>query len=77
MEPVHILVRIDRFKHLLGIDMLRQRQLHQNAVDCRIMVQLFNYREKICLACFRRKPMLDREHADFFRLLRLVGDIDF
>ena len=39
MKPVHVLARIDRLDHLLLRDVLRQRKLHDEAVDVRIGVQ--------------------------------------
>ena len=40
METVHVLVRINQRQHARFVQMLRQRQLHQNAMNGRVPVQL-------------------------------------
>ena len=39
MEAVDVLLRVDALDHALGVDLLRQRQLHEDAVDRGIGVQ--------------------------------------
>lgn len=39
MKTVDVLVRIDREQHRFGIDMLRQGQLNEDAIDGRISIQ--------------------------------------
>jgi len=40
MQAVHILAGVDAFGHYVGIDLLRQRKLDQDAVDPRILIEL-------------------------------------
>ena len=40
MEAVDVLGRIDRSDDFLGVDLLRQRQLHQNAVHVPLGIEL-------------------------------------
>ena len=59
MKAVHILTRIDREVDLLRIDVRWQRQLHDVAVDLRIVVQLLHKSEQLILTD-RRRPMHQR-----------------
>src|SRR6266480_7355007 len=45
MEAVHIFARIERTHYRRFIDLLGRWRLHQNAVNCRVAVQLFNTSE--------------------------------
>ena len=45
MEAVHVFVGRDRLDHLVRVDLRRQRQLHQDAVDARIRVEFGNARQ--------------------------------
>ena len=47
VETVDVFVRVDAFQHLDVIDAGRQRQLHQNAVDFLIGVQLVDQRQQL------------------------------
>ena len=49
MKAVHVLARIDAQQHATRVDVLGQRQLHQNAVDLRIGVQTVDQREQVRL----------------------------
>ena len=75
MEAVDVLRRIDGVEHLLGVDLLRQRQLHQDAVHRRIGVELFDQRHQLGLADAVRQPMIERLHAGFVGRLGLAADI--
>ena len=50
MESVHVLVRIDGGDDLVGVDLRRQRQLHQNAVDLRVGIEPRDQVEQFGLA---------------------------
>jgi hypothetical protein len=76
MKAVDVLCGRNSGQHLHGIDVLRQRQLNENAVNGGIIVELLDNRQNIGLGCFGRQLVLPRIHADFDRLLRLVGHID-
>ena len=76
MQAVHILVRINRGDDSEFIQMARQRQLAQYAIDRRIGVQRLHQRDEISLTGVRGQAMFETRHADFHRLPPLVRDID-
>ena len=76
MESVHVLGGVDRVQYLLAVDLLRQRQLHQDAVHRRIGVELPDQRQHLALRRVLGKLVIERAHAGFDRLLRLVAHID-
>jgi len=47
MEPVGVLARFDSLKDSPGINMLRERCLHQDSVHFRIPVEVLYYLEEI------------------------------
>ena len=49
MEAVDVLERVDAVDDAILVDGLRQRRLHENAVDARILVQGFDPVFEICL----------------------------
>ena len=75
MEPIHILRLVDRLDHLRLVDMLRQGQLHQNAVHLRIGIQFGNQPQQLRLR--NRLRAADRRVADsdLGRGLRLTRHI--
>src|SRR3569623_432285 len=77
MQPIHVLRRLDRVDDGVGVQPLRQRQLHQNAVDARIAVEPVDHRQHLGLRRIGRKLVLERRHARGQRLLGLAADIDF
>ena len=62
METVHVLRLVDGGDHLLLVDMLRQRQLHQNPVHLRIGVQSGDDSEQLLLG--DRLGLADRRVAN-------------
>ena len=64
MKPVHILGGINRVDHQIFVQMLGQRQLHQNPMDFRISIQIGNQRQQISLGGLGIQPVLDRLHPD-------------
>ena len=75
MKAIDVLPRIDGIQHLLGIDLLRQRQLHQDAMHRRVGVELLHQRHQFGLVDAVRQPMIERLHAGFLRRLGLAADI--
>ena len=63
VEAVDVLGRIDRVDHALRIDLLRQRQLHQDAVDRVVGVELRDQRQQLGLAGRRRQAVLEARDA--------------
>ena len=76
METVNVLGRIDGVEHLLGIDLLRQRQLHQDAVHRRIAVELAHQRQQLVLDHGFGQPVIERPHAGLDRHLGLAADVE-
>ena len=76
METVNLLVGVDGVDHGIGIDLFRQRQLHQNTVDTVITVELLDKRDQLFLACASIEPVFDGFHPGGFSGLDLVADID-
>ena len=50
VEAVHVLVQADQVEHGLLVQPFGQRQLHEDAVDGRVGVQLPHQRFHLCLA---------------------------
>ena len=65
METIDIFVWIHRQQDLGFVDVWRQGQLHQNAVDLRIFVHLLDQRYQGLLSGIRRQTVVIRENADF------------
>ena len=76
MKPVHILGRINGIDHQIFVQMLGQRQLHQDTVDRGIVVQLIDQRQQIGLGRIDIQLVLNRFHADLDRHLAFGADID-
>ena len=49
MEAIHILAIVDSLDNLLLVDMLGQRQLHDEAIYISILIKLLNLSKKLCL----------------------------
>src|SRR3546814_11232680 len=76
MEAVHILVRTDALEQLRGIEVLWQRQLHKDAVDGGVVVELIDQRKKIFLASIARQVMGHGIEAHLRALLALVRHVN-
>ncbi len=72
MEAVDVLVGVDGVQDLLGIDVLGQRQLNENAVDVLVRVQALHERQDLVLGRRLGELVLERLHADLDGLLRLL-----
>ena len=53
VKPVDVLLRVDRQHHPMNVDLRRQRQLHENAVDRFGGVETRNLRDQVGLAGVR------------------------
>ena len=76
MQPVDVLGGIDGVDDRFGMQRFRQRQLHQNAVDARIAIELSDQRQQIALCDIGREHVLERCHAGCLRLLVLAADVE-
>jgi hypothetical protein len=78
VEAVDVLVRVDRSDHLVAVavERRRQRELDENAVDRRIVVERGDQRHQLRLRRVGRQGMLDRMEAELLGLPRLRPDID-
>ncbi|MGY3032469.1 hypothetical protein ACVIIV_001639 [Bradyrhizobium sp. USDA 4354] len=76
MQAIDILGRIDGVDDGLGVQPLRQRQLHENAVHGGIAVELCDQRQQIALRDVGRQLVLERGHAGGLGLGMLGTDID-
>jgi len=76
VEAVHVLGGVDGAQHLGGIDPVRQRQLHQDAMHRRVAVQAVHQRQQLRLGRVVRQAVLKGRHAGGRRLAVLVADID-
>ena len=76
VEGVDILARVDMLNHELFVQMLRQRGLHENAVDFFIRIQLFDQCEQLFLRRFRGQNVLFGIDTRFRARLFLVVHID-
>ena len=76
MKAVHILFREDTLDHSLLVDMPRQRQLHQDAMDGWVRIKLVQQRQKVRLGRIVSQPVMEGGYACFFARLDLVADVD-
>ena len=76
MKAVHILHGVDGEHHAIGLDLLGQRQLHENAVDLLVGVELRDQLEQRILRGRARQAVLDGVHARLLGLARLVAHVN-
>jgi len=76
MEAVYVLARVDAVDQRSGVDMRRQRQLHQDAMNARIGVELVDQLRQFGLRSGRRKVVIARAEADMLAGAALVAHID-
>ena len=76
MKAVHVLVRVDPLNDVQRIDMSGQGQLHENAVNARVVVAAVNQRQQFLLARIRRKVVIDRRYSCVCAGGTLVSNID-
>ena len=75
-EPVDVLRRVDRRDHRVLVDLLGERQLHEDAVDGVGFIELGDELEQLVLRRGGAEAVVERAHADLLRLLALVADVD-
>ena len=75
MKAVDVLVRRDRLQDPRRIDVLGQRQLHENAVHGGIGVERLDEREQLRFARLGRQRVLDRMEAASPGRPALAGDV--
>ncbi len=76
MEAVDVLVGIDPQQYRVGIDIGRQRQLDEDAVDRGVGVEPIDQRDQLGLAHACGKPVLEALEPRLERRLDLRADID-
>jgi hypothetical protein len=77
VEAVDVLARRDGAQHQAGVDVRRQRHLHEDAVDLRIGVEPGDERQQLVLRGLGRQTMLEALDPDFGAFLDLAADIHF
>src|ERR671919_588094 len=76
MKTVDVLLRIDPFDDRLLRDVARKRQLHEDPVDGRIVIESIDVGEQLTLADARRQVDGDRAHADRLGGAALVAYVE-
>ena len=76
VQPVDVLGRIDRRDDGERVEMRRQRQLHEDAVDRVVGVQLGDELHQLVLGRRLGQDMLEADHADLARRLALAAHVD-
>ena len=77
MKPVDVLGRVDGVDHRGGVDLLRQRQLDQDAMNGWVAIQPFDQGQQIVLTGFGVQPVFETAHPHVQGLAGLVAHIDF
>src|SRR5262249_30397461 len=77
VESIHIFGRIDRRDDFLTVNLFRQRQLNQNAVDFLIRVEFGNESEQLNFTYGRRQPAVDSVHTGVRYRPRFVSHVYF
>ena len=75
-EAVDVLAGIDRGDHRVGIDLVGDRQLDEDAVDVLVEAEPADQLEQLVLVGLRRQPVVDRAHPDLLAGPVLVADVD-
>jgi hypothetical protein len=76
VKAVDVLGGIDRVDHLVGVNVARQRQLHEDAVHLRRGVELFHQRQQVGLGGVGVELVLVGIHPRLDRHPALGADID-
>jgi hypothetical protein len=76
MQAVDILLGPDRLDHRVGLEMIRQGQLHEDAMDFAIFVEPGHQRLKFSLRGFKRQSVLHRLEAALLGHPAFRRDID-
>ncbi len=76
VEAVDVLQRIDPLDDLVFVDVIGQRQLHQDAVDRRVRVELVDQRQDVGFGRVGGQVVIARRDAGLFACAALVADIN-
>ena len=76
MKPVHILGRINTVDYQIAVQVIGQRQLHQDTMHRRIGIEPVKQRQKIGFAGVGLQLVLERVHANFDGLLAFGTHVD-
>ena len=76
MEAIDVLRRIDALDDRRAVDMPGQRQLHQDAVDTFVGVELIDQPEELGLRSSRRQVVGERDDADLITGATLAAHVD-
>ncbi len=76
VKAVDVLVRIDGIDHGIGIDLVGQGELDQDAVDAVVGVELFDQRQQLGLRGGVGQAVVEGLHAGLDDRLALVAHID-
>lgn len=75
-KPVHVFVRIDGADHLALVQVARQGELHEDAVDRRVLVQALHGAQQLLLRGLLRQAQNRAVHAELFARALLVAHVD-
>ena len=75
MEAVDVLLGVDGVEHLLFVQMLGQGQLHQDAVNLGVFIELVDQVDEFFLGGFLRQVVSLRVDAQLFRGLFFLADV--
>ena len=76
MQPVDVLARVDQVEHRLFVQPLRQGQLHEDAVHCRIGVELAHQLHELVLRRVGRQGVGHTFDSHLLGRLALVANVD-
>jgi hypothetical protein len=76
MKTVDVLVGADAADHLVGVDVLRQRHLHENAVHCVVGVEPIDVVDQLRVRRLGWQPDGDAVHPRLERRLPLRSNVD-
>ena len=76
MKAIDVLRRIDRADHRVAVERRRQRQLHEDAVDGGIRVELCDERHQLGLRRGGRQLVIANVDVRLARRLRLAAHVD-
>jgi hypothetical protein len=75
MKAIDIFVGVDGGNHCIGVDMAGQWELHEDAVDLCVAVQLPNKIEQRFLCRFGGQAVFETRHASFAARFALGADV--
>ena len=76
MEAVHVLLGVDGVEDLFLVEVLRQGELAEDAVDLGVLVELIDEGEERFLGGVRRQVVPLGVHTEFLAGLFLGADVD-